>query len=50
MKRIFLLENIYHQDCVPLEEAKDPQIHISKLHKYHHNPTEALVWEKGTLR
>lgn len=36
--------------CVPLEEAKDPQIHISKLCKYHHNPTEALVWEKGTLR
>jgi hypothetical protein len=36
--------------CVPLEEAKDPQIHISKLHKYHHNPREALVWENGALR
>jgi len=36
--------------CVPLEETKNPQIHISTLQKYHHDPTEALLWENGILR
>lgn len=36
--------------CVPLEEAKDPQIHISKIQKFHHNPLEPLFWENGTLK
>lgn len=36
--------------CVPLVEAEGPKIHISKLRKYHHNPTEALIWKNGILR
>jgi hypothetical protein len=36
--------------CVPLEEAKNPQIHTSSLQRYRHNPTEDLLWESGTLR
>lgn len=30
--------------CVPLEEAKTPQIHINTLQKYHHNPRGDFLW------
>lgn len=36
--------------CVPLEEAKNPQIHISILQKYHHNPRGYFLWADRRLK
>lgn|GEM_PF-1393002 len=36
--------------CVPLEEAKNPQIHISTLQKYYHDPRRDFLWKSGTLK
>jgi hypothetical protein len=35
--------------CIPLEEAKTPQIHISTLQKYHHNGVDFL-WAGSRLK
>ncbi|HEY3363134.1 MAG TPA: hypothetical protein VGK06_15290 [Methanosarcina sp.] len=36
--------------CVPLEEAKNPQIHIDMLRKYYHDLEKDFVWKSGILK
>jgi hypothetical protein len=36
--------------CMPLEEAKNPQIHLNTLHKYYRNPGKDFLWKNGALK
>jgi len=36
--------------CVPLEEAKNPQIHINTLQKYYHDSNRGFIWKSGILK
>jgi hypothetical protein len=36
--------------CIPLEGAKNPQIHINTLQKYRHNPGENFIWDGKHLK
>lgn len=36
--------------CVPLQEAKYPQIHIDMLRKYHHDQKRDFIWKNGVLK
>ncbi len=35
--------------CVPLQEAKNPQIHIDMLRKYYHDLRRGFIWKNGIL-
>lgn len=36
--------------CVPLQEAKNPQIHIDMLRKYYHDLGKGFIWNSGILK
>jgi hypothetical protein len=36
--------------CVPLKEAKNPQIHIDMLRKYYHDLERGFIWRNGVLK
>jgi len=36
--------------CVPLQEAKNPQIHIDMLRKYYHDQKKDFIWKNGVLK
>ncbi|AKB80928.1 hypothetical protein MSBR3_0350 [Methanosarcina barkeri 3] len=36
--------------CVPLEEAKNSQIHIDMLRKYYHDLEKDFIWKNGVLK
>lgn len=35
--------------CVPLQEAKNPQIHIDMLRNYYHDLEKNFIWKNGVL-
>jgi len=36
--------------CMPLQEAKNPQIHIDMLRRYYHDRGRNFIWKNGILK